>query len=59
MDSELTYERCSSDQDIFLGMLRSALVFFGRPVNAVKDLNVFPVPDGDTGTNMYLTLKDT
>ena len=25
--------------------------------NAVNDLNVFPVPDGDTGTNMSLTLK--
>ncbi|HHV46197.1 MAG TPA: DAK2 domain-containing protein [Tissierellia bacterium] len=23
----------------------------------VNSLNVFPVPDGDTGTNMYLTLK--
>ena len=24
----------------------------------INDLNVFPVPDGDTGTNMHLTLKD-
>ncbi len=24
----------------------------------VDALNVFPVPDGDTGTNMYLTLLD-
>lgn len=23
----------------------------------VNSLNVFPVPDGDTGTNMFLTLK--
>lgn len=23
----------------------------------VNELNVFPVPDGDTGTNMYMTLK--
>jgi DAK2 domain fusion protein YloV len=23
----------------------------------LNDLNVFPVPDGDTGTNMYLTLR--
>ena len=22
----------------------------------INKLNVFPVPDGDTGTNMYLTL---
>ena len=24
---------------------------------AVNDLNVFPVPDGDTGTNMLLTMQ--
>ena len=23
----------------------------------INNLNVFPVPDGDTGTNMFLTLK--
>lgn len=23
----------------------------------INDLNVFPVPDGDTGTNMHLTLE--
>ena len=26
-------------------------------VNALNSLNVFPVPDGDTGTNMLLTLR--
>ena len=26
-------------------------------VNEVNELNVFPVPDGDTGTNMYLTIQ--
>ena len=26
-------------------------------IEAVNSLNVFPVPDGDTGTNMVLTLK--
>lgn len=26
-------------------------------VQEVNDLNVFPIPDGDTGENMYLTLK--
>src|SRR5450756_747921 len=25
----------------------------------INALNVFPVPDGDTGTNMYLTLKSS
>ena len=26
---------------------------------AIDALNVFPVPDGDTGTNMSLTMKST
>ena len=26
--------------------------------DVVNDLNVFPVPDGDTGTNMVMTLKN-
>ena len=26
-------------------------------VELVNSLNVFPVPDGDTGTNMLLTMK--
>ncbi len=26
-------------------------------VNVINSLNVFPVPDGDTGTNMFLTIK--
>ncbi len=28
-------------------------------VDLVDRLNVFPVPDGDTGTNMYLTVRET
>ena len=26
-------------------------------ISEINDLNVFPVPDGDTGTNMTLTLE--
>ncbi len=26
---------------------------------AINSINVFPVPDGDTGTNMYLTMRST
>src|SRR3972149_9344484 len=28
-----------------------------RHVESLNAINVFPVPDGDTGTNMYLTLR--
>ena len=31
--------------------------FFDRHRDAINSLNVFPVPDGDTGTNMLLTLR--
>ncbi len=30
-----------------------------RSVAQVNAVNVFPVPDGDTGTNMYLTMRST
>ncbi|NLE75944.1 MAG: DAK2 domain-containing protein, partial [Chloroflexi bacterium] len=33
------------------------MVWLERQADAVNALNVFPVPDGDTGTNMLLTLK--
>lgn len=36
---------------------RGALQYLGEKREEVNKLNVFPVPDGDTGTNMYLTLK--
>ncbi len=41
----------------FRKMFRGALANLGNKKEAVNKLNVFPVPDGDTGTNMYLTLK--
>ena len=38
-------------------MLNSAILYFERHIEYVNDMNVFPVPDGDTGTNMFNTLK--
>jgi fatty acid kinase len=35
----------------------SALAALGEAREEIDALNVFPVPDGDTGTNMYLTLE--
>lgn len=40
------------------GMFRAALDVLEVNVEAINALNVFPVPDGDTGTNMFLTLRD-
>ena len=38
-------------------MFSAATALFERNVGAINALNVFPVPDGDTGTNMFLTLQ--
>ena len=38
-------------------MLITSYSLFEENKNNVDALNVFPVPDGDTGTNMTLTLK--
>ena len=39
-------------------MLRYGLSHLEAHRATVNDLNVFPVPDGDTGTNMVMTLKN-
>lgn len=38
-------------------MLRSATDWLGVHREQVNALNVYPVPDGDTGTNMHLTMQ--
>jgi DAK2 domain fusion protein YloV len=38
-------------------LIRAGMAWFEPRTSAVNGLNVFPVPDGDTGTNMYLTLQ--
>ena len=38
-------------------MLRQGAVQLGRDKKVINDLNVFPIPDGDTGDNMLMTLK--
>ena len=41
----------------FYDVFVAATSYFKRHVEAINNLNVFPVPDGDTGTNMYQTLR--
>lgn len=41
---------------IFADMMISGANMLYNNKNAVDELNVFPVPDGDTGTNMSLTI---
>jgi len=40
-------------------MFAAATAWLERHVEAINAINVFPVPDGDTGTNMYLTMRST
>ena len=40
-----------------ISLIDDVVSYFDKHVDYVNDLNVFPVPDGDTGNNMYRTLK--
>jgi uncharacterized protein len=41
----------------FLRVLAAGTYFLKKYRTVLNDLNVFPVPDGDTGSNLYLTLR--
>ena len=45
------------DGALLLGALRAAGGALNRQREAINALNVFPVPDGDTGTNLDLTIS--
>ena len=45
------------DSKQFRDMVRVATHRIGKNAEFVNSLNVFPVPDGDTGTNMNLTIE--
>jgi fatty acid kinase len=46
-----------SDHDAVLALARAALNALERNRRRLDDLNVYPVPDGDTGTNLTLTVR--
>ena len=43
--------------DMLLELVRSGAECLQLHCDEVNDLNVFPIPDGDTGSNMYLTIQ--
>jgi DAK2 domain fusion protein YloV len=45
------------DGPAFKHLSAASLAWLEQNYEAVNQLNVFPVPDGDTGTNMLLTLR--
>ncbi len=42
---------------VFRDMFSAATTWLEKSVSDIDALNVFPVPDGDTGTNMLLTMR--
>lgn len=50
-------ERKSIDGALFEKMILGGAANLQANVQKVNDLNVFPIPDGDTGENMYLTMQ--
>ncbi|MBI5877006.1 MAG: DAK2 domain-containing protein [Chloroflexi bacterium] len=46
---------CTGPQ--FRMLLQAGVAWLGINHQSINDLNVFPVPDGDSGTNMLLTLQ--
>ena len=51
----MTYE--TIDGQLLKKMFEVSAKYFEKNVDFINSLNVFPVPDGDTGTNMNLTIK--
>jgi DAK2 domain fusion protein YloV len=45
------------DGEVFKTLIEASLTWLRTNQQAVNVLNVFPVPDGDTGTNMVLTMQ--
>lgn len=54
MDNLKTYDLGG---ELFLNMLKQGCARLGSNRKAINDLNVFPIPDGDTGDNMTLTIE--
>lgn len=42
---------------IYAEMVRGGAAMLGLNRSVVNDLNVFPIPDGDTGDNMFMTIE--
>ncbi|MBQ6053458.1 MAG: DAK2 domain-containing protein [Clostridia bacterium] len=45
------------DSFLFAKLIRAGANNLSAHANEVNDLNVFPIPDGDTGSNMLLTMQ--
>ena len=53
----MQHERKTIDGQLFTAMFTGGIANLKANAQEVNDLNVFPIPDGDTGENMYLTMQ--
>jgi DAK2 domain fusion protein YloV len=51
------YHRQTCDGHLFKWLTAAGHAWLEHNMERVNQLNVFPVPDGDTGTNMHLTMR--
>src|SRR4030066_1314257 len=49
--------RKTMDGQVMKRLIEASLTWLRTNQQIVNSLNVFPVPDGDTGTNMVLTMQ--
>ena len=45
------------DANLYRNLVRGGAAALAAHRQTVNDLNVFPIPDGDTGDNMYMTIQ--
>ena len=43
--------------NLYLNLIRGGATSLAAQRQTINDLNVFPIPDGDTGDNMYMTIE--
>lgn len=55
--ADLAWVRFPCDGQEFKRIIESSTAWLEAHIDLVNSLNVYPVPDGDTGTNMYLTMQ--
>jgi DAK2 domain fusion protein YloV len=56
-DTSIMTQISKIDGQIFIKLIIAGLNWLKTHQQTVNSLNVFPVPDGDTGTNMVLTMQ--
>ncbi|MBQ6761708.1 MAG: DAK2 domain-containing protein [Bacteroidales bacterium] len=47
----------SIDARLYLNLIRGGAARLSAHRQTINDLNVFPIPDGDTGDNMFMTIQ--